>query len=126
MTTPITATTTRSGRWWTCEFTIDGQEYGTQAKRLDQIPAMVKDAASLMTGLPKSEFEVRVVVQQEDINQLVDLYASTADRLRKAESEAQLVSRDTVAKLRAQHLSVREISHLLGISYQRVSQLANS
>lgn len=47
----------RSGGWWAVEVPeIDG--LFTQARTLDEVPAMVKDAASLLTGRPASDFEV--------------------------------------------------------------------
>ena len=54
MTTQIHATAERGNGWWVVTFSVDGTEFGTQAKRLDQINDMVADAASLMTGRPES------------------------------------------------------------------------
>ncbi|MEW6862690.1 hypothetical protein [Trueperella pyogenes] len=58
--TLIKATATHAGRWWIGEFTIDGREYGTQARRLDQLEAMIKDAASLMTNEEPDTFTVAI------------------------------------------------------------------
>ena len=56
----LTAHATRSGAWWAVEVpAIAGLH--TQAKRLDQVPAMVADAAAALTGDPASSFSVEVV-----------------------------------------------------------------
>ncbi len=48
--TSLDTTVTRDRNWWVAECTFHGKEYGTQARRLDQIEEMVKDAAALITG----------------------------------------------------------------------------
>ena len=60
--TTIDTTVTRDGNWWVAEFTLNGKEYGTQARRLDQIEEMVKDAAALITGDSLDSFAVNVTV----------------------------------------------------------------
>lgn len=39
--TAIKATAQRDGKWWVIDFAVDGQDYSTQARRLDQVEAMV-------------------------------------------------------------------------------------
>ncbi|MDE1566192.1 MULTISPECIES: transcriptional regulator [Actinomycetaceae] len=60
--TTLDTTVTRDGNWWVAEFTLNGKEYGTQARRLDQIDEMVKDTAALITGDPLDSFAVNVSV----------------------------------------------------------------
>lgn len=53
----VTAHAVRSGDWWSVDVPeVDG--LFTQARRLDQIPAMVADAGELLTDIPAAEFEV--------------------------------------------------------------------
>lgn len=55
----LTANATRSDGWWAVDVPeIEG--LFTQARRLDQVPAMVQDAAALLTGRPETDFEVVV------------------------------------------------------------------
>lgn len=59
-TTRLTARAVRSGGWWA----IDVAEVAglhTQARHLDQVEAMVLDAATLLTGRPEEQFTVTVV-----------------------------------------------------------------
>ncbi len=59
MTPDLTAQATRSTGWWAVSVDeVDG--LFTQARRLDQVPAMVLDAAAMLTGLPESDFDVTV------------------------------------------------------------------
>lgn len=55
----LTANAERDGRWWAVTVPeVDG--LFTQTRRLDQVEAMVKDAAALLTGEPEDAFEVEV------------------------------------------------------------------
>ena len=58
--TLIEANAVRDDGWWVAEFSLEGKEFGTQARRLDQLESMIKDAASLMTGEPAEEFDVNI------------------------------------------------------------------
>ncbi len=60
MTTLIQAQAVKDGKWWVASFNLDGRNYGTQARRIDQLQDMVADAASLMTGVEKVDFDVAV------------------------------------------------------------------
>jgi hypothetical protein len=72
----VTAYATRSGEWWAVRVPeIDG--LFTQARRLDQVPEMVADAAMLLDGL---EVEVEVVPQLDaDDAALLDAHALDTD-----------------------------------------------
>ncbi|MDR0960236.1 MAG: hypothetical protein LBM23_07795 [Propionibacteriaceae bacterium] len=55
----LTARCERSGKWWAV--TVDEMDnLFTQARRLDQVPMMVKDAVTLLTGQPESFFGVQL------------------------------------------------------------------
>ncbi|MDO5048740.1 MAG: hypothetical protein Q4D87_02510 [Actinomycetaceae bacterium] len=44
--------------WWVADFSVDDKQYGTQARTLDELEPMVRDAANLMTGIPADNFTV--------------------------------------------------------------------
>lgn len=115
----------RDDGWWVGTFTLDGREMGTQARRLDQLEAMVVDTAALMTGRPESDFTAAVTVEDQRYVDLVDEYRARAAAAAAAEAAAARTSRETVAALRESGLPMRDVAHLMGISTQRVSQLAN-
>jgi len=117
----VTAYATRSGKWWAVRVPeIDG--LFTQARRLDQVPEMVADAAMLLDGV---EVEVEVVPQLDADD--AALIATANDRraaLRRVEADAAAASRAAVARLRAEGLPVRDVATLMGISPQRAAVLA--
>lgn len=120
----IKATATHSDGWWVAEFSIDGRTYGTQAKRIDKLEDMIFDAATLMTGQPETEFEIELEMAVPQFKSLVDEYRARAEDASRAEQVASETSRRTVKALRKANLSMRDIGALMGISPQRVSQLA--
>ncbi len=63
MTTLIQAGAVKDREWWVASFTLDGRTYGTQARSVDQLQDMVADAASLMTGVEKVDFDVTVTAR---------------------------------------------------------------
>ncbi|MDD7464622.1 MAG: hypothetical protein PUK59_00010 [Actinomycetaceae bacterium] len=126
MTTRINATAIRDGSWWIAEFTLNGREYGTQAKRLDQLESMVKDAAALMSGEPEDSFSVSFVIDMPQYMDAVNAYKEAAMRAREADEAAAQASRAAVRMLRDTQLPMRDIGTLMGISAQRVSQLARA
>lgn len=122
----VTAKATRSGQWWAVEVReVDGAF--TQARRLDQVPAMVADAVHLLTGVPVDEIEVRLgEVDLGDPHVLAEARAArerVAAAARNQEVAAR-ASRRVVARLRERGLSVRDVGVILDLSPQRVSQLA--
>lgn len=126
MSTHIDARAIRDDDWWIAEFNLDGHEYGTQAKRLDLLEGMVKDAAALMSGQPEDSFSVSFVIDMPQYLESVNAYKSAAQRAREADDVAARASRDAVRALREANLSMRDIGTLMGISVQRVSQLAKA
>lgn len=122
----VWARATRSGSWWAVEVP-DVEGAFTQTKRLDQVPAMVADAVSLLTGTPADEIQVDVQPQldeqlEADLHDLRVLWNEVAAKQHKAS----LRTREVVATLRGQGLSVRDVGQIIGLSPQRVSQLEHS
>ena len=117
----VTAKVVRSGNWWAIEVPeIPG--LFTQARRLDQVAAMVQDAASL-AGLGDVDVAVVPVLDDETILSIEDAKRCRTT-LAVATTAAAAASREAVAKLRSQGLPVRDVAQLLGISPQRISALA--
>jgi len=119
-----TAVCESSGRWWAIRVPeVDG--VFSQARRLDRVEYMARDAIALMLEVPPNSFRVMV---RPELGQKLD---EAVDRARKARSQADRAQRDaaearTVAttKLLALGLSMREAGQILGLSHQRVAQIA--
>ncbi|MGH3562484.1 MAG: hypothetical protein ACRDTN_11960 [Mycobacterium sp.] len=122
----VTAKATRSGQWWAVEVPeVEGAF--TQARRLDQVPAMVADAVHLLTGVPVGEIEVEVGDVDLGDPQVLAEAREARERVAAAarsQEDAARASRRAVARLRARGLSVRDVGVILDVSPQRVSQLA--
>lgn len=62
----VTAKATHAGEYWAVEVhEVDGAF--TQARRLDQVPAMTADAVSLLEDTPASDIEVDVQIDTGDL-----------------------------------------------------------
>jgi predicted RNase H-like HicB family nuclease len=97
----------------------------TQARRLDQVEAMVKDAASLLLDRPEGDFAVVVTPKlPADERHEIDQVRAARTRLAEAEQTMARTSRSAVADLRAQGFTVRDVAALIGVTPSRVSQLA--
>lgn len=121
----VTAKATRDSGWWVVEVPeVDGAL--TQARRLDQIPAMVADAVSLLEDIPAEDVEVELDYDLGDADALDEARQARAqvEAAARAQEEAARASRAAVAHLRHRtKLSVRDTAVVLGVSPQRVSQL---
>lgn len=117
----VTAIATRSGGWWAIEVPeLPG--LFTQARRLDQIPDVVADAAQMLTG---DDVDVAVkAILPDDLQVTVERVRAQASEAQAAQRRAAEDVRALVSRLRTQGLSVRDVGTVLGVSPQRVSQLA--
>lgn len=115
-------TATRSGDWWAIEAEHNGQPIYTQAKRLDQVEALVRDAfATLGVDTSEEPMELVPVIESFAIADAARSASREAAAAAKAASESM---RHAIARLQADGLTVRDVAALLDISPQRVSQLA--
>lgn len=122
----ITARCIRHGGWWAVEVPeVDGAY--TQARRLDQVPAMVADAVALLTEVDAADVEVDV---QPVIDDALRARIDTAERLRREAAETRSAAsseiRAAAAALADQGLPLRDVGALLGVSHQRAHQLVHS
>lgn len=119
----VRAIAERSGSWWAVSVPdVDG--LFTQAKRLDQVPAMVADAYEALEGVPADQVEVEVAPALPG-----DLATATAEaleadeRARQAVEQAGAARRQLVTLLRTDGYTVRDVGAILHVSPQRVSQI---
>ena len=119
-----TAFCRRSGRWWAVSVPeVKGAH--TQVRRLDQVDAAVREVLALMLDAPASSFAITLDVRPPKSAQRVIRDAVTLRH--KAEALDATVARKTdeaVAAMLASGLTVRDCGELLGVSPQRISQLA--
>jgi hypothetical protein len=120
----------RSDGWWALEVTGDDLSYPayTQTRRLDQAEAMARDLLALHFNIGADE-----VGKLEIVPVLGAALSEEVSRTRQVREEAEKVRADATSQTRraAQHLreqgmAQRDISVLLGVSHQAVSQLLAS
>ncbi|WEV65323.1 MULTISPECIES: XRE family transcriptional regulator [unclassified Bifidobacterium] len=120
----VTAIATRSGKWWAIEVP---QRPGlfTQVKRLDQVDAMVHDAAkSLGKPVGAVHLEIRLGDAQDD--EMISELREARDEAAKAQERASTLTRHTIASLRKRGFKLADIARIIGLTIQRVSALQYS
>jgi len=118
------AQVTRDGRWWMISVPeIDGL---TQARRLSEVELMARELIAVTLDLRLSEVAVDVTLDIDDID-----VESTIKAIRKEKEDAALLEEDAAAKTKtlvkelvAHNVPLRDIGAMLGLSFQRVHQLA--
>ena len=119
----VTAVAERSGNWWAVEVPeIPG--LFTQARRLDQIDGMVRDAARML-GREVGMVAVDPKLSEEDERMIDELLAARREAT-EARAKASRLTAGAVDALRGQGMTVRDVADIIGITPQRVSALANA
>lgn len=138
--TDYTAQVSRDGRWWMIRLPqLDDYrdpttgahwpgEAVTQARRLADVQREAIDYAATVTGVATREVTVTVAV----VGDLGALFTEAAHAAGMKEEAARL-ERDAVASsarvaqgLAAAGVTVRDIGEVLGVTYQRAAQLAQT
>ncbi|MEU1886994.1 type II toxin-antitoxin system HicB family antitoxin [Micromonospora sp. WMMD987] len=119
--TKYTAVCVRSGKWWSISVP-ELRGVHSQARRLDQVEDMAREAVALMLDVSPRSFEVEV---RPEISAEVAAARQARAKLVEAERSAERATVDAAKTLLEQGYTVRDAGSLLGISPQRVSQLTS-
>ncbi len=123
----FTATARRSQGWWALEVTGDDLPHPayTQSRRLDQAESMVRDLLALHFGIGADQTgDVTIVpVLDPPLSEEVSNTRHAREKAERLRVDAVYQTRQTARHLRAQGLAQRDISVLLGVSHQAVSQI---
>ena len=120
----VTAKVTRAQDWWAVEV-LEVPGVFTQAKRLDQVEGMVKDAVALMEDVDLDDVEVELEpVLPSPVVEHIKAAQALAATAANLQIQASSANRAVVKELRETGLSVRDVALLLHVTPQRVSQLA--
>jgi hypothetical protein len=124
----VTAIAQPSGRWWAVEIPDlnDGGIF-TQARHLQEVPAMAAEAVALILQIDQAQIDVQVQVQ---LPPSARAHLDAAERLRAQAAAAQHAAaeeaRAAARALRETGLPLREVGAALGVSYQRAHQLLSA
>jgi DNA-directed RNA polymerase specialized sigma24 family protein len=116
--------TREDGLWVTVVDRLAGG--ATDVEHFDELDTEVRDLVAGLTDTDPHEFDIEWHFQQNDHD-----YTSALQQLHERESEAEnaIKHRDTsrraaIVAMRSAALSYRDIADILGLSHQRVAQLA--
>lgn len=114
----------RDDRFWLVH--VPEVQRHTQARTVDEIEPMARDLIAIMTGAPPDAIDVEVTVElpasvQAKLDRVEQ--ARTTERTARADAAAEL--RSAADELKRSGMSVRELGRVLGVSYQRASQLTS-
>lgn len=115
-----TAVCRRSGSWWAISIR-ELKGVHTQARRLDQVGDMARDAIALMLEVDRGGVEV--TVEPEVPAPVADALAARR-AAREAEHAAEQATAAAVKQLLDEGYTIRDAGRLLGLSPQRISQIA--
>lgn len=125
MVTNYTATARREGRWWTVS--IPAVPATTQARRVADVAWMARECVALTLDVPETEVAIDVEFTVPD-DARADWEASRAlaEQARQDAAEAARLAREVVVRMRADGYTYAEMASVLGLSAQRIHQLAKA
>ena len=120
----------RSGDWWTVEVTsgLPADMVGvSQARRLTEVPTVACDLIGDLLDVDPAMIDVSLRVQLPPALQAwVESYRDAEVVETIARSEASLARSRAAAALLDARLTMRETAVVLGVSHQRIKQLADA
>lgn len=121
-----TVDTVRCEGWWAITVHTPGRDIPTQARRLDQVEDMAREATALTLDVDETAFGLELLPATIDGDLGAKTTTAVHDRAAAATTAAASADslRDAVAALTDAGYSMRDIGHLVGVSYQRVGQIA--
>jgi predicted RNase H-like HicB family nuclease len=122
--TLYTARAQRDGRWWA--ISVAGLPGAlTQVRRLDQAESMAREVIALVLDVPEDSFDVSVTPDlTKPQRAALDALDQAKANYEKAAAAMTKRQQDVAALLvRKDGLTVRDAAEVLGVSFQRVSQL---
>ena len=124
MTTTYQAIARRSGTWWAVEVP-DVPGAHTQGRSLREAEQMAREAVSLLLDVEEDQvlIDLRPELPEATIGILADFEARRAAR-EEAEDAERTAQEAAARALKEAGLSVRDAGAVLGISHQRIAQLA--
>lgn len=119
-----TVTATRNDGWWAIHADVPGTIVWTQARRLDQVEATVREAIALALDVPEDSFALDIRPQiDDDLRRAIDELHTLADAADAAQAAASKSRRVVAGKLKSRGFTVRDAGNLMGLSSQRISQI---
>lgn len=122
--TTYTAKATRDGKWWSIEVLELG--FFTQARRLDQVEYMARDAIALTLDVDPESFAITVVPElPAKVKAIIDEVRASREAAELASEAASMKAREAARILHEEGMPLRDVGRVLGVSHQRAHQLVS-
>jgi len=114
----------RDGNWWFVQVP-DVAGALSQARRLEHVEEMARDAIALVLEIDPMSFDLTVTPHLDDTNDaLRDSLSESRCRLREAQQTVSNEQQTLVASVRRDYgLTLRDVAFLTGLSHQRIAQI---
>ena len=113
--------------WWIMHARIPRTIIYTQAKRIDDIEFMIRDAIAGALDVEPHSFEIELTFDLDsDVLDQVSRAREASLEAAEVQERASRESRAAVQALRKEGLTLKEAGYFLGVTPQRVAQLLNS
>ena len=113
----------RTGGWWAIEVP-DLPGVFSQARRLDQVSAMARDAIAAFLDVSQDSVEIEVEPRlAKDLETLVTRAKRVREGAELMQRESVDLTRTAVISLADAGLTVRDIGRVVGLSHQRIAQI---
>jgi predicted RNase H-like HicB family nuclease len=116
---------TRDGRWWM--ISVPEIDRLTQARRLADVEQMARELIAVTLDVRLSEVAVEVTFGDIDgipVGSCIQTISSERAEAARLEEDAAAKTKTLVKELVAHKVPLRDIGEMLGLSFQRVHQLA--
>jgi DNA-directed RNA polymerase specialized sigma subunit len=121
-----TARARREGKWWA--ISVKGLPGAlSQVRRLDQAEATAREVIALVLDVPEDSFDIVVAPELNEEHQeaLAELDRAKEQYAKSMAALAERQKKVTLLLVRDAGLTVRDAATVLGVSFQRVSQLTS-
>jgi predicted RNase H-like HicB family nuclease len=118
-----TARSTRSGNWWAIQIDeLDGVY--SQARRLEQVEDMARDAIAATLDVAPGSFAVTVIPElPAKVQAILDDARASREAAERASELASVKAREAARILHEEGMPLRDVGRVLGVSHQRAHQL---
>lgn len=117
----------RDEGWWIMHARIPRTIIYSQAKRIDDIELMIRDAIAGVLDVDPGSFAIELFFDLDsDVLEQVHRAREVSLQAAEVQERASRESRAAVHALREQGLTLKEAGYFLGVTPQRVAQLLNS
>ena len=121
----LEATAVKEGKWWT--ITIPELDQVTATKKMAEVQEYAESLVAAVLDLSEDEVQVAVKFSLPE-TVATEWLAARKDTVQAKEAtvSAAAKTKSVIEKLHGDGYTTRDIEKVLGISYQRVSQIINS